>query len=117
MKEKTQLRRKLRQNSTPAEKILWSKLRRKNLGYKFRRQHSIGNYIVDFYCSEVKLIIEIDGEPHLQKNIRSQDNFRDAFCMAIDRTVLRFSNDDVLNRIDWVVEQIQTHCMKLKSPS
>jgi len=61
IKSKEHARKQLRKSATPQEIILWSKIRRKQLNYKFRRQHSIGKYIVDFYCPKKKLIIELDG--------------------------------------------------------
>jgi len=66
-------RKDLRNNSTPQEDILWSKLKHSQLGFKFRRQHSIGGYIVDFYCPSKKLVIEIDGPAHLLKENREYD--------------------------------------------
>jgi very-short-patch-repair endonuclease len=62
-------RKELRRNSTPAEKLLWTMLQHSNLeGYKFRRQHSVGAYILDFYCSSKKLAVELDGESHFTED-------------------------------------------------
>ena len=72
-------RKELRQNQTKAEEILWFELRNNKLGAKFKRQHSIGGYIADFYCQKHKLIIELDGEIHESKENKEYDEVRDKF--------------------------------------
>ena len=72
-------RRYLRTNQTKPELILWDKLKSKQLGFKFRRQYSIGEYIVDFYCSEKKLVIEIDGDSHFTDEAIKYDKIRTDF--------------------------------------
>jgi very-short-patch-repair endonuclease len=100
-------RRVLRKNMPPAETILWSKLRGKNLnGCKFRRQYSIGPYIVDFYSPQLKLAIEIDGESHFVVGALQRDQVRQAFIESADVTVLRFTNCDIYDRLEGVVEKI-----------
>jgi very-short-patch-repair endonuclease len=102
------IRRHLRQTMTPAEKVLWEKLRNGNfLGLKFKRQHSIGNYIVDFYCASNRLIIELDGSVHSQNEQKEKDLYRDANLIDMDYLVLRFSNNDVLNNSKKVLMQIE----------
>ncbi len=87
------LRTYLRNKSTSAESVLWKYLKSKNLeGRKFRRQQSIGNYIVDFYCPSEKLIIELDGDPHGDSIQILKDITRDKYLEALGFTVLRFEN-------------------------
>ena len=96
-----------REKPTEAEKALWQKLRMHRLhGLKFRSQHSLGPFIVDFYCKEVKLIIEVDGEIHRYQV--EEDNIRQEFLQNLKYKVLRFSNDTVLNNIDEVIRQIES---------
>ena len=95
--------RKLRSNSTEAEKYLWYVLRLKNLGVKFRRQAVIGLYIVDFVCFERKLIIEIDGGQHAYSQ---RDEVRDEWFSGQGFKILRFWNDEVFRNWDGVMEKI-----------
>lgn len=100
------LAREMRLNMTATEKLLWSELKSKKLdGFKFRAQHSIYRYILDFYCSEMKLAIEIDGDIH--KHRKDYDNFRDGFLDSMGIKTIRFKNEDVKNNIDIVLEQIK----------
>ncbi|OGI69562.1 hypothetical protein A3A09_00455 [Candidatus Nomurabacteria bacterium RIFCSPLOWO2_01_FULL_42_20] len=96
----------LRNNQTPQEKILWSRLRREQLGFKFRRQHSIGNYIADFYCSPKKLIIEIDGSQHFKEKNQQYDEKRSQYFNKLKIKVLRFTNTEINNNIEGVVLKI-----------
>ena len=97
--------RQLRRNQTDAEKIMWRKLRAKQLqDLKFRRQQPIGEFIVDFVCFEKKLIIELDGGQH-EKN-KEQDEIRDAWLSSQGYTVVRFWNNDILKNIDGVMQSI-----------
>lgn len=102
---------KLRINSTEAEKYLWMVLRCKNLGVKFRRQAVIGRHIADFACFETKLIIEVDGGQHAQSEC---DKIRDNWFRKQGFEILRFWNNDVLGNRDGVLDIILEH---LKSPS
>ncbi len=108
------LRRKLRNNPTPQEVILWSRLRRKQLGFKFRRQHSIGKYIVDFYCKELQLVIELDGWQHKEEFSGKYENTRTDFLKRKGLYILRFWNNDVNDNIDYVVQKIMNICERLK---
>ncbi len=99
-------RRVLRSNATPQEILLWLKLRLKQLGCKFQRQHSIGGYIVDFYCAEKRLIIEIDGSQHLD-NVE-YDRVRDDYFESLDYKVLRFWNNEVNKNIEGVLLKIRS---------
>lgn len=101
--ELKQRRRQLRQRQTPAEDFLWQHLRGSMLGgFKFRRQHSIGRYIVDFYCAPVKLAVEIDGPIHRRKDVRENDVEKTAYLHSLRIRVIRFSNYAVLNNVDGV---------------
>ena len=92
------LAREHRQTPTEAEDKLWQSLRgRKLCGHKFRRQHSIERFIVDFYCSEAKLVIEVDGEIHLEQV--DQDVARQEWLEAQGHRVIRFSNEQVLHSL------------------
>ncbi len=98
-------RQDLRKNPTRAESILWNKLRREQLGYKFRRQHSIGGYVLDFCCLKRKLIVEIDGPIHeFQKK---DDLVRDKFFTDLDFDILRFKNEEIEKDLDIVINKIQ----------
>ena len=99
------LARKLRKHPTDAENLLWKHLRAKRLnGYKFRRQHVIEPYIVDFFCMETGLIVEVDGGQHDEK--REYDNERTAFLESRGYRVIRFWNNEILDDIDIVLERI-----------
>ena len=90
--------RQLRSNMTPAEKILWNIVKRKQLlDVQFYRQKIIGSYILDFYAPTVNLVIELDGDYHLQQEIQKQDNFRDKFLQELNLQTVRFTNIQVLN--------------------
>ncbi len=111
-------RKALRKEMPPAEIILWNVLRDKKLGgLKFRRQYSIGPFIVDFYCSQLKLAIEIDGESHFVEGADSRDRERQAFIEAKGIHVLRFTNRDVYERLEGVVAQIASTFPEKTSPS
>jgi len=97
-KESTQeYARELRLKTTEAEQKLWSLLRNRQLkGKKFRRQHAIANYVVDFYCNECKLVIELDGKFHTGAEAREYDAIRTALLKELGITVLRFWNDELI---------------------
>ena len=98
----------LRNNMTEAEKILWDQLRkRKFCGLKFRRQYSVGPYIVDFYSADKKLAIEVDGEHHKNADCVSYDEQRNKFLESIGINILRFSNDIVYDDLDKVLLTIR----------
>ena len=110
-------RKDLRNNSTPAEKQLWSLLQQSNLGgYKFRRQHSVGSYILDFYCPEEKLAIELDGDSHFSDDAMVYDCERTAYLNALNIRVLRFLNTDVYADLNVVGERILEEIKADKSP-
>jgi adenine-specific DNA-methyltransferase len=98
-------RRELREQSTKPEQLLWAVLRNRRLnGYKFRRQYSVGNFIVDFVCIERKLVIELDGDYH--DHIIDRDLDRQQWLQGAGYKVLRFSNDDVLGDVEAVAVAI-----------
>lgn len=101
------LSQKLRTNQTDAEQKLWQRINRDQLlGFRFNRQKPLLNYIVDFYCSKAKLIIELDGSQHYEPEHQEKDRLRDAELNSLGFTVMRFSNDEVYFEIEAVVEQI-----------
>ncbi|MBZ9779436.1 endonuclease domain-containing protein [Psychroflexus sp. CAK8W] len=105
----------LRETTTESETKLWKLLRKKDaLGYRFRRQHPFGHYILDFYNHELKLCIEIDGGYHQSVDQKARDKDRDKFIDFNDVTVLRFTNDEVNNGIEKVLEKIRKHIVKVK---
>jgi len=100
-------RKRLRNNLTPAEASLWKLLQGKQLGgNKFRRQHSVGNYILDFYCPAEKLAIELDGAGHYTEEGLIKDEIRTQFLNAFGIKVLRFENKLVFEKTELVLEEI-----------
>ena len=96
-----------RVNSTPAESALWEELRNKKLkGYKFRRQHPVGIFILDFYCHVAKLAIEIDGEYHLEQEQQIYDRARTELLNQAGIQELRFTNQDILTNLPSVLGSI-----------
>jgi very-short-patch-repair endonuclease len=101
--------RRMRANPTPAETLLWSKLRKRKLGgYRFLRQRIIGPYIVDFYCAELDLIIEIDGPIHQHQ--REYDEHRTKYLEIVRKHVIRFTNQQILEDVDAVLRVISALC-------
>ena len=104
------VRENLRATMTPAEIALWKQLQDSQLqGRKFRRQHSIGNYVVDFYCPVEKLAIELDGSPHDTEQGFQRDAQRGVWLGTVGVRVLRFENRDVLNNMEGVLVEICRH--------
>jgi len=102
---------KLRDNMTKSEKLLWTKLRnRQVLGLRFKSQHPIEKYIADFYCHKIKLVIEVDGGIHKLKDQHEYDINRTTDLNDLDIEVIRFTNEEVLNQIDDVIENIEKRC-------
>ncbi len=99
-------RRELRSNQTEAERLLWSKIRNRQVNnLKFLRQYSAGPYILDFFCAEKRLAIELDGEQH--KSAVEYDQEREDFLKDKDIRTIRFWNNDILNNLDKVLENIR----------
>ena len=99
------VRKELRSTLTPEEAILWNVLKDKNLGQKFRRQHSIGNFIADFYCPKKKLAIELDGSQHL--DAKEKDSERADYFNSLGIKVLRFWNSEINSNIENVIKRIR----------
>ena len=103
-------RKKLRKRSTAAESTLWKTIKNKQIeNLKFRRQHSIGNYIVDFYCPEIRLILELDGASHDNYLSEEKDIVRDKALHEYNCTVLRFENRYVYEFLEEIVKAIKAH--------
>lgn len=100
-------RRMLRKNMPKAEVVLWSKLKDKGLyGYKFRRQYSVREFVIDFYCPELKLAIEVDGDSHFIEGAEERDRERQRIIESYGITFLRFTNTEVYESLDGVMEKI-----------
>jgi very-short-patch-repair endonuclease len=97
----------LRLTQTKPEELLWQKIRHKQMGVKFRRQHGIGDYIVDFYCAEHALVIELDGDSHFTSDAREYDKVRDQFLLGRGLRVLRCTNRQVVDELEMVLEEIR----------
>jgi very-short-patch-repair endonuclease len=106
--------REMRHPQTPAEATLWQHLRNRNLEFKFRRQHPVERFIIDFYCAEVKLCIEIDGDSHLEQEQQEYDLSRTEFLESVGYSVIRFTNNDVRYNINAVTQEILDICSELK---
>lgn len=107
-KELFQFARELRERATQAEKVLWEELRMKKLdGFKFRRQHPIGIYILDFYCHNRKLAVELDGKYHLNKDQIKYDIIRTSHLNEVGIKEIRFKNEEVLNDLENVLGKIR----------
>lgn len=113
LKEK---RRRLRNNPTKSESVLWKHLRNRQIeDTKFRRQFSIDNYIVDFYAAAIKLVIEVDGDTHFKDEEVEYDRRRQRDLESFEVTILRFTNTDVIESTEFVVENIRMKVMELLS--
>lgn len=99
-------RKSLRKDSTETENILWQKLRKKNLGYKFFRQYSLEGYVMDFYCPEKRLAIEIDGGYHQQSEVQVYDKYRQRYLEAFDVKILRIRSEEVVTDMTLVIKKI-----------
>jgi len=108
--------RQMRHTPTKAEQLLWQKLRSRQVnGFKFRRQHAIDRLIVDFYCPEAGLVIEVDGP--IRAGFIEEDAFRQEYLEHLDLRVLRFTNDQVLREIYSVICQIHQALQPTHLPS
>ncbi|MEM9896042.1 MAG: endonuclease domain-containing protein [Bacteroidota bacterium] len=103
-----QNRKNLRNHGTPAEATLWRFLQKRQLeGRKFRRQHSVGHYILDFYCPAEKLAVELDGAHHFTAAGFEADQERDAYLRSLNIKTIRFENQEVFDNMEGVLEQIK----------
>jgi very-short-patch-repair endonuclease len=111
-RDKLAFARAMRKQPTPSEAILWSALRRRQLdGRKFRRQHIIAGYVVDFYCPELWLAVEVDGPIHQRRVAADRDRTEDLRALGV--TVLRIASDEVLERLPAALQAIRSACRRL----
>jgi len=103
------LRRRILRNSMPNPELkLWLRIRNRQIsGYKFRRQHSFGHFVVDFYCPEARLVIEVDGDFHFNQKAKERDIVRQKFIESNELSFLRFTNIEVVENVDGVVSRIE----------
>jgi very-short-patch-repair endonuclease len=112
-----ELRQSLRAEMPSAASVLWSKLRRRQLlGYKFRRQYSVGAYVVDFYCAELRLAIEVDGDSHFENGSQVRDKDREAFIKSFGIDFLRFRNVEVFEQLNDVLDAIARRVLEHPKP-
>ena len=107
----------MRKNPTEAESVLWNALKANSMGVKFRQQHIIEDFIVDFYCNEYKVTIEVDGKYHDTFTQTKSDNERTARLIELGYTELRFTNEEILHDLDNVLKKIKTFCSGTPFPS
>jgi very-short-patch-repair endonuclease len=100
-------RKELRKRLTPSEARLWAHIKNSQLGYKFRRQHSIKKYILDFYCTQKKLAIELDGSPHDTEQGFVKDKERTEYLQSQGIKVIRFENKDIIKNLEGVLLEIR----------
>ena len=114
LKEK---RKELRSNSTSAEAVLWRMLKGKQVeGRRWRRQFSIGNYILDFYCPEIKLAVELDGNEHYTVIGKFNDERREEYLNSLGIKIIRFENKDIWCSTDLILETIKKYSSKNNTP-
>ncbi len=106
---------RLRRKMTHPETILWQKLRgRKFENLKFRRQHPVNQFIADFYCHELQLIIEVDGSIHNIHEIKEKDNGRTHMLEAMGIAIIRFSNEDIIYNLESVLTTLRIYCQSIQ---
>ena len=105
--------RKLRDEPTASEVIFWSLLKQHFPNYRFKRQHPVSQYIADFYCHKLKLVIEIDGGIHLSDEVKDNDKIRDEFMKSLNLKILRFTNNEVSGNGEVVVEKLKDFIEKI----
>ena len=109
-------RRNLRNNMPLAEDLIWARLRKNQvLDCKFRRQYGVGPYVIDFYCPALKLAVEIDGDSHYQDGSRDNDTQRQTFIESFGIRFLRFTNREVYENLEGVLEAINEVAQRGKS--
>jgi very-short-patch-repair endonuclease len=100
-------KRQLRKNETPIEKLMWFELRNRKMGYKFYRQYSVVNYVIDFYCPEKKLAIELDGGQHGKADKKEYDCYRTVYLKSLGINVIRFWDSDVTKNKNKILEKLR----------
>jgi very-short-patch-repair endonuclease len=99
----------LRKSMTPAEKVLWERLRKRQVkGYRFRRQHPLSDFIADFFCYDAMLVIEVDGEVYDDSHQNERDNERAKIFRRLGIKEIRFKNEEVINRTEQVIQKIES---------
>ena len=117
-KEGASFARSLRRWETDAERMLWSRLRNRQVdGWKFRRQEPFGTYVLDFFCVDAGLVVEVDGGTHSEPDELGRDAVRTSFLNSNGLRILRFWNGDVIGNIDGVVESIYQALGQRPAPS
>lgn len=107
-------RQHLRNNATKAEKKLWEHIRGRSLdGYKFRRQYGVDHFVVDFYCPDLKLAIEVDGGSHLEDGAEEYDKYRQDYIEQFGIHFLRFYNNEIFEDLYGVLQKIRREMKKL----
>jgi very-short-patch-repair endonuclease len=114
---KKEFRKSLRTNMTQPENMFWQAVRSRNLGVKFRRQHSIGAYVVDFYCAECGLVIEIDGDSHFSAEGMKYDEERSNYLRAARLEIVRYSNIEVMQQLNAVIDDLLQRVSERKKKS
>ena len=109
-----QIAERLRRDMTATEKIIWDKVCKNQLGVRIRRQHPVWKFIADFYCHEVKLVIEIDGGVHFRSENKEYDISRDIILKEFQIEIIRFTSDEVINEPGNVIEKIKRTIETLK---
>jgi len=115
LKYLTKTRKFLRNQPIKAEWLMWSKLKVKQLGYKFRRQYSVGHYIIDFYCTELKLAVEVDGATHGSSKEIVRDKNREEYLKKFGVKIKRYNNLEIFNNLEMVASDLKNYCDKLKN--
>ncbi|MDI6766126.1 MAG: endonuclease domain-containing protein [Bacteroidota bacterium] len=116
IKTQTAKRRFLRAHLSKAEAIMWKNLSRKQmLGYKFRRQYGVDNYVIDFYCPELMLAIEIDGDTHYRNGAEEYDRQRQTHIEEFGIQFLRFTNTEVLKNLNGVLQSISNKISEIEA--
>jgi len=115
-KSQKPFRQHLRNNATGAERLLWQRLKGRQLsGTKFRRQHGIGEFVVDLYCPEYRLAIEVDGPVHWTKEQKEYDAVRESVIRQFGIRIIRFTNEEVYKNLDGVLARIAGELEALRS--
>ena len=109
------LRKELRNNPVKSERIFWQHIKGKQNGFKFRRQQGIGPYIIDFYCPEIKLVVEIDGLTHAEGEVLENDQLRQKYLENLGLIVKRYSTEDVFNNLGQILDDLYELCVRLRS--
>jgi len=107
----------LRGRMTKSEVILWKHIQNNSLGFRFRRQHGIGNYIVDFYCPKLKLSIEVDGLTHAEDEVFEKDQRKEKFIKANNIILKRYSDNQIFNDLDNTLMDLENTCKEIATAS